>query len=235
MTVSTAAKPAVQGTDLFKILASLSLPAPQGILQVGSSYGQELSVFLQNKIRYGVFIEPLPEPFNAVAEICRQLPGMIAVQALCAETTGKNFTFHVASNAGQSSSILPPANHLGQFDWVKFDQTVELTSTSLDDVIAFLNANGHAQVCAGLDTLYMDTQGAEVMVLAGGSKTLARINYVYTEVTRNEMYQNAPSLRDLMAVLTPAGFSLNNVNFNEHHHADALFIRNSVLGIGGAR
>ena len=228
------AVPAVQGTDLFQIIASLSLPSPKGMLQVGASYGQEFETFKANGVRCGVFIEPLPEPFAHLSAICQRTPGMVAVQALCADVSGRNFTFHIASNAGQSSSVLPPANHLVEFGSVRFEQAIQLTSTSLDDLLASVAAHGkgYADICEGLDTLYMDTQGAELMVLQGGSATLARMNYVYTEVTRNELYQGAPALDELVRVLAAAGFSLNNVNFNDHHCADALFIRNSVLGMG---
>lgn len=217
--------------DLFQILSEIELPKPEGMLQVGASYGQELQTFLANGIKCGVFIEPLEAPFKFLAENCRKIPNFVAVQTLCTDETGKTYTFHVASNHGMSSSILRPANHLAQFDYVKFNETIEVTSNRLEDVIDFLEKNGYQQATAGLDTLYMDTQGAELKVLQGAGSVLRNIRYIFTEVTRNEMYEGAPSLQGLISFLDSVGFTLNNINFNKEHHADALFIRKDLLGL----
>ena len=216
---------------VFETIQSLGLPAPRGVLQVGASYGQEMALFLENGIRAGVFIEPLPEPFAALSRSCMQRPNFVAVNVLCAEETGQRVSFHVASNGGMSSSILKPANHLTVFDFVSFEQTVELVTNRLDEVIAFLQANGHGAACDGLDLLYMDTQGAELKVLRGAGALLDHIPYILTEVTRNRLYDGAPTLTELMSFLEPLGYTLNNVNFDKHHCADALFVRNSALRI----
>jgi FkbM family methyltransferase len=217
--------------QLFDVIRDLGLPAPRGVLQVGASYGQEMGWFVDNGIQAGVFIEPLPEPFAVLSQSCRQRPNFVAVNALCAETTGERVNFHVASNGGMSSSMLAPKNHLQEFDFVRFDQQVELVSNRLDHVIAFLRANGHGAACDALDLLYMDTQGAELRVLRGAGPVLEGINVVLTEVTRNQMYDGAPALGELMAFLEPQGFTLNNINFDRHHHGDALFVRRHALRI----
>jgi FkbM family methyltransferase len=215
----------------FQVIKELGLPSPRGVLQVGASYGQEMGWFVDNGITAGVFIEPLPEPFAALSATCRQLPNFIAVNALCAETTGERVHFHVASNGGMSSSMLAPANHLREFDFVRFEHTLELVTNRLDHVLAFLQQHGHGAACAQLDLLYMDTQGAELKVLRGAGAVLQRMRYVVTEVTRNRMYDGAPQLSDLVAFLEPEGFTLNNVNFDRHHHGDALFVRRQALNI----
>jgi FkbM family methyltransferase len=217
--------------DLFQILRELELPKPEGILQVGASYGQELETFVANGVVFGVFIEPLEAPFQHLSANCRRVPGFVAVRTLCSDVTGKTYTFHVASNHGMSSSILRPANHLSQFDYVKFNETIDVISNRLEDVIDFLEKNGHKHVVDGLDTLYMDTQGAELKVLHGAGRALESIKYIFMEVTRNELYEGAPSLQDLVSFLDSVGFTLNNVYFNKEQCGDALFIRKSLLGL----
>ena len=83
--------------------------------------------------------------------------------------------------------------------------------------------------CAKPDLLYMDTQGSELEVLKGATSTLAAVDVVITEVTRNQMYEGAPSLAELTSFLNAHDFALNNVNFNGNHHADALFIKRARL------
>ncbi len=218
--------------NLFHVIHDLALPAPKGILQVGASNGQELGWFRSAGVAYGVFIEPLDEPFNFLAGACSHYPGFVAMKALCAEVSGKKYQFHVASNQGMSSSILPPANHLKVFDYVQFPQTIEVISYRLDDVIAFLGVNGYQHVTEHLDTIYMDTQGAELRVLMGAGTTLQSVNYIFTEVTRNDLYIGAPTLLDLIHFLDLYGFTLNNVYFNKDQYGDALFIRKDLLRSG---
>lgn len=217
--------------DLFKTIRDLELPPPKGILQVGASYGQELLGFLQNGIQHGVFIEPLAEPFTHLAGVCKQIPGFIAVNALCTDESGKEYTFHISDNGGMSSSILKPHNHLTVFDNVKFVGTQKIKSNTLDEVISFVKECGHHTSVNALDTLYMDTQGSELQILMGSNKTLKQINYVFTEIMRGELYAGQYSLSLLSAWMEAAGFTLNNAYFGKGNAGDALFIRNSHLGL----
>lgn len=216
---------------LFPTLRGMGLPAPRGVLQVGASYGQEMRDFVDNGIQAGVFIEPLPEPYQHLASVCRQLPNFVAVNTLCTDESGKEYTFHLASNSGQSSSILKPARHLQEFDYVKFEGTTQLVSSTLDNVTEFLGQNGHAPVVGALDLLYMDTQGAELKILMGANRTLKNIKYIFTEVMRAELYEGQAPFLQFCGYLDAIGFTLNNMYFNEHHAGDALFIRKDLLGI----
>ena len=217
--------------DLFDAIKTVGLPPPRGILQVGASYGQELQRFLDCGVANGLLIEPLPEPFKHVANICRQLPEFVAFNALCTDMAGESHTFHVASNAGMSSSILKPKGHLEVFDYVKFEQTVKLVSTTVDLIVQFLDANGHQAVTELLDTLYMDVQGAEFKVLLGSGRTLKRINYIFTELIRSDLYEGMLPLGTYISFLEAQGFVLNKLDYNAQHHADALFVRKSLLGV----
>lgn len=215
----------------FELIAASNAPPPQGILQVGASYGQELQQFLDHGITRAVLVEPLPEPFAYIADICKAMPGFIAFNGLCSDFSNKPHTFHVASNGGMSSSILPPKKHLEMFGRVRFDQTVEINSTTVDDLTAFLKLHGYGPITDALDTLYMDVQGAEYKVLLGAPRTLQSFNYVYMELIRGELYEGMQPLATYCALMEAHGFTLNNLNFNAQHHAEALFIRKSLLNL----
>lgn len=215
--------------NLFDTIASVGLPAPHGILQIGASYGQELTMFLQRGVSYGVLVEPLKRPFDHIAALCSKLPGYVAVNALCADVAGETHRFHVASNGGMSSSILAPKNHLQVFEHVKFEHTTEIVSSTVDDVLKFLRTNGHAPVIQHLDTLYMDVQGAEFKVLLGAPRTLKGINYVYHELIRAELYEGMQPIQAYMALMEAHGFVLDQLSFNAEHHADVLWVKRSLL------
>lgn len=216
---------------IFEMLKSVQLDGPNGILQVGASYGQELAMFLENGVKAGVLIEPLHEPFTHTASICKKIPNFVAVNALCSDVSGEKHKFHIASNGGMSSSILKPTGHLKEFDYVKFDQEAEVVSSTVDEVVSFLSSNGHAAITSQMDTLYLDVQGAEYKVLLGACRTLRSIRYISMEFIRGDLYEGGESLQTYCSFLEAQGFTLNNLNFNEHHHADALFIRKSILSL----
>jgi hypothetical protein len=216
---------------LFNVLRDAELPFPKGIIQIGASYGQEFESFTAEGITAGVLVEPLPQPFAYISELCKTTSGFIAINALCSDASGEQHTFHVASNGGQSSSIMKPKHHLQMFDYVKFEETVELVSTTVDDIIRLLESNGYQAITQQLDTLYMDVQGAEFKVLLGAPRTLRRINYIFTELIRGDLYENAVSLANYCALLDTQGFTLNYLRFNKFHHADMLFVRKTLLSL----
>ena len=124
---------------------------------------------------------------------------------------------------------MKPKHHLEMFDYVKFEETVELVSTTADDIMRFLESNGHQTITQQLDTLYMDVQGAEFKVLLGSPRTLKQINYIFAELIRGDLYENAVSLENYCALLDAHGFTLNYLKFNKYHHADMLFVRKNIL------
>lgn len=216
---------------LFQIISSLNISLPQGILQIGASYGQEIEYFQKNGISYGIFIEPLLEPFRHLESQCKNIDGYLPIQALCTDESDKSYTFFVASNHGMSSSILEPQNHLKVFESVQFQTSVEIKSTTLDEIIFSAVASGYSEIVEKIDTLFMDTQGSELKVLMGGNSTLKQIKYIYTEVMRADLYKSQPSFLSLCAWLDAVGYTLNNVYFNQSHWGDALFIRKDILGL----
>lgn len=218
--------------SLFPHLRHLGLPAPVGVLQVGASYGQEMKEFLENGIRAGVFVEPLPEPYQYLANTCRSLPNFVAVNTVCAETSGKVVDFHVASNGGMSSSMLQPVNHLKVNPNVLFPGVVQLVTSTVDEVMALLRSQGHATVADSLDLMYLDCQGSEFQVFRGASRTLPQFKYIYTEVMRNEMYAGQVPFLNYCHFFESIGFTLNDVYFGHPEQTgNALFIRKDLVAV----
>jgi FkbM family methyltransferase len=218
--------------SLFDTLRGLNVPMPKGVLQLGASYGQELREFVDNGIQCGVFIEPLAEPYKHLSGLCKQVPNYIAVNTLCADEAGRSFRFHVASNGGMSSSILEPDKHLSVNPGVHFPGTVEVVSSTVDQVAAFLRANDHANTVNALDLLYMDCQGAEFKILQGAPAMLRQVKYIYTEAMRGSLYKDQVPFLSYCAFLDAVGFTLNDVHFDHPALAgNALFVRKDVLGL----
>lgn len=92
-----------------------------------------------------------------------------------------------------SSSLMKPGNNLKQRPWMRFEKGM-IFCQRLD---TFYRQNlGDAII----DLIWMDVQGAELLVIAGGQKALAKTRYLYTEC-QEERYQGQPGLEKIRRVL----------------------------------
>ena len=87
-----------------------------------------------------------------------------------------------------------------------------------------------------IDLLKMDAQGAELQILNGGRRTLARggIDLIYSEVHILESYQGSALFYQLCALLAEHGFRLHNLYGLTHNQkgqlawGDAIFLHERV-------
>jgi hypothetical protein len=90
-----------------------------------------------------------------------------------------------------SGSIRRPKNHIREHPWVKFDHVITVKTGRLDDWCA---ENDVKRV----DFIWMDVQGAEGDVIAGGAEILKSTRYLYTEYSNTETYEGQLSLKALL-------------------------------------
>ncbi len=168
----------------FNIMANMGLSC-NGVLQVGASFGHEVEPIVNSGSKLSVLIEALPEPYSVLVNKIKPYIDIIAVNALCSNMSGMQVNFNVANNHGMSSSILKPNLHLKIHPEVKFEHTTNLVTTTVDDVCAAVAKKYQVQTWI-MDTLLMDVQGAELLVLEGATNLLESIIPGVTEDPRFE-------------------------------------------------
>jgi len=91
-----------------------------------------------------------------------------------------------------SSSIKKPKEHLETTPWCTFDKTIEVDSITVDSFCNRENINK-------IDFIWMDVQGAEDLVFEGASDTLTnnKVDYIYTEFSDKELYENQMNLKQI--------------------------------------
>ena len=94
----------------------------------------------------------------------------------------------------QSGSIRSPKNTALDHPWVKFGKPITVQTLTLDD---WCRDNKISDV----DFIWMDVQGAERDVIDGGTQTLRKTRFIYTEYSNNELYEGQIGFRENFAKL----------------------------------
>lgn len=93
-----------------------------------------------------------------------------------------------------SGSIRQPKDHIIAHPWVKFDQIVKVSTSTLD---TWCEQNGIGTI----DFIWMDVQGAEIDVFKGGKKALRKTRFLYSEYNNRELYKGQLNLKQMIKFL----------------------------------
>jgi FkbM family methyltransferase len=177
------------------------LRSAHGVIHVGANVGQERGLYARHGLDV-LWIEPIPEVFATLRANVAALPRQRALQALVTDRDDHEYEFHVANNAGESSSILELKEHRDVWPKVAFTASLKLHSVTLPTLLARERAD-----ITHYDALVMDTQGSELLVLKGAESLLPGFAYIKTEVPDFEAYEGCAQLADLTAFLAARGFA----------------------------
>ena len=172
----------------------------RGVIHVGANSGPERDEYAALGLEV-VWVEPIPEVFERLVENIRPFERQRAVMALVTDVDGREYDFHVSSNEGASSSILPLARHRDLWPHVDYAATVRLTGVTLPTLLAREGIDpGRYQA------LVLDTQGSELLVLRGAAPLLRGFEYVKAEVADFEAYAGCCLLDEMTAFMREQGF-----------------------------
>lgn len=177
------------------------LDTARGIVHVGANAGQEAPYYARLGVPV-VWIEPLPDVFEALEARIADYPRQQAVRALVSDTDGAEVDFHVA---GESSSMFAFADHKKLWPGVDASGVLRLTTSRLDTLMDRLALDP-----CEFDSLVVDTQGAELLVLKGAGARLFGFTRIVAEAADFEAYRGATNVEELTEFLAAAGFRLRH-------------------------
>jgi FkbM family methyltransferase len=221
------------GINIFATIESLRMQRPKGVFQIGASSGQEIPYFVNNGVQCGVFIEPLPGPFEMLSRYCGAFPGFLPIQAICSSVDGSEVSFYVASNNGESSSILEPEKHLVDYPHVTFKERITLTAITADSIFRMVERS-NPEIANSVDLVYLDAQGAELNILQGASQLLHKAKFVYTEVGLGGGYKGDVRVCDLIFFLKSFDFDVYWLEIGVTGWGDALFVKRDRHFLSGS-
>lgn len=189
----------------------------KGIVHIGAHYGEEIDEYISNGIQNITVFEPLFNNFQILSQRLHNMNANIQGYQVALGSEKGIATMYLSSNQSQSSSILKPKEHLDHHPDVFFDGTEEVEVDLLDNFDI-----------RGANFINIDVQGYELEVFRGGKKTLEKIDYIYCEVNRGEMYEGNPLVEELDEYLGNYGFKRVETYWPEtwYKWGDALYIKN---------
>lgn len=188
----------------------------KGIVHIGAHYGQELQDYVDNGVQEMIVFEPLSSNFGILQENVKNINANIQGHQVALGSQKGTATMHLSSNSAMSSSILKPKQHLELHPDVTFDGTEEVEVDLLD--------NYDIGDC---NFINIDVQGYELEVFKGAKETLNKIDYIYCEVNRGEVYEGNALIEDIDEFLSPYGFERVETKWPESYYTwgDALYIK----------
>lgn len=171
------------------------------IFEIGSANGKDsqefLDIFIDEKMRlYG--FEPEPKNIKIIKEKIKDLRFRLFEGVISDKNEKVLFNRSRTKNPNDlslSGSIMNPKNHLKTWDWIHFDEKIEVNSKTLDSFCEENNINL-------IDFVWCDVQGAEEKVILGGRNTFKnKVKYLYTEYSNDEYYEGQPNLKRILELL----------------------------------
>ena len=186
----------------------------KGILHVGAHECEELNDYEKYLNRSKIlWIEAL----NDKVDFCKQKYNNIQIENAVVSDKIENIKFNISNN-GQSSSILELGLHKYFHPHVCYINSFMIETKLLKDIICNYDIN--------YNFLNLDIQGAELKALKGMESYLYTVDYIYTEVNSDYVYENCALITELDEYLLKFGLHRVETKWCENYRwGDAFYIR----------
>ena len=172
----------------------------KGVIHVGANTGQARDIYAQAGVPV-VWIEAIPEVFRQLGENISGYANQRALRYLITDKDNEEVDFHIANNQGQSSSIFELGEHTKIWPGIHYTNSCPMMTTTLKTAL-----QRHSVNLDDYDTLIMDVQGSELLVLKGAADILDKFKFIRAEACDFELYKGGCQLKDLDEYLLPRGF-----------------------------
>ena len=198
----------------------------RGLIHIGSHYGQEYEAFRGHGCTNFLMFEPVPWTYDKLIEHIERCgtEGVKVVTANCAlgKSDEDKLTLYLDNRQQASTTALKPVKHLELYPDILFDETIEVPQRCLD---SYLNETEGVDI-KDFNMINIDVGGYELEVFKGAEETLNHIDYVMTEVNREEMYENTCRIEDLDKYLGEYGFVRVATAWPNSMWGDAFYVKN---------
>ena len=207
---------------LFKTFVKY-LKERKGAIHIGAHVGVERDWYKQEGFSPVLWFEPNKRIFEW---LLNNLSGYLDNTAYClgVHDTLKKAILHVASNKGQSSSILLFGTHALYRPDIRFVRHEEIELVRMDEFIKLKEID-----ITKYNFLNIDVQGVELNVLKSFGELLKQFDYIYTEVNEEQLYRGGCLVGQIDSYLEMFEFVRVETCMTKHKWGDAFYIKKSLL------
>lgn len=198
-----------------------------GILHFGAHLAEEYEIYTKLKINDIIWFEANPILANTLKDKFNNTSNKI-YHELISNEDDKEMLFYITNN-GQSSSMLKLARHSTYYPEIVVSNVISLKTKRFDTL-----ANEEKIDINKYNFLNIDVQGAELLVIKGFGELLKNIDYIYTEVNTEYLYEGCALLEEIDEYLFQFGFDRVELKMTDKSWGDAFYIkkrRNTEIGI----
>ena len=197
---------------------------PNGVLHVGAHEAEEVDEYIANG-----FAERIPiiwvEAQTDLAENLKVKLDPAKNKVYCAvawDVDGVEKIFNVTSKSA-SSSLFDLDEHKSLYPEIDIVQKIQVTTRRLDSTLSSSDT---------FDFVVLDIQGAESQAIKGLGKRINTVNWIFTEVSKRELYSGATLYKDLDSQLSELGFKRVFTAWDRRAGwGDALYARSSTYTV----
>jgi len=201
------------------------VPPGTALIHIGAHHGQEAAAYAAHNAPV-MWIEACPLFIPRLQQQLVSQPQQQCRLGAVAARAGQRRVFHLSNNMeGVSSSFFnfgAGAQELWPELQLQHIQTTVVTTTTLDNLIEQESdwISQHSP-----RALVIDTQGAEVEVIQGGTGSLWRFEWIQVETSSTTVYTNGNTREAVHQLLTAAGFAMVAEIEQRPGHGDRLYKR----------
>lgn len=194
---------------------------PKGVLHVGAHEAEEFKEYEKNGFADSnpiIWVEAQPE-------LCANLRSRLdptknkIYSAVAWSESGVELEFNV-TNKTASSSLFNLKEHKIFYPEIEVIRTEKVITSRLDQVLSSKDV---------FDFLVLDIQGAESQAITGLGERIREVNWIFSEVSKRELYEGCTTIHDLEKQLSAIGFKRVFIEWDkEAGWGDALFARPEV-------
>lgn len=183
-----------------------------GVLHIGAHSGQEFNVYKSLGIDTIIFIEPQPNIFN-------ELKNNVGDSAVCIQTAIGNYTGEIEMWTNEddqtgSSSVLEPYLHKQQYPHIQFTKKITVPITKID-MLDIPQTN----------FINIDVQGYELEAFKGAEKYLNGVDYIMSEINKEDVYLGCAKVDEIDAFLGNYGFERVETEWAGGNWGDAFYVK----------
>lgn len=190
---------------------------PKGVIHVGAHEAEESSQY--NAAHWGkvYWVEAQPDKVEYLRTKFHDSADQV-IDAAVWSVAGVPLDLHVMTNSA-STSLLDLGTHSEAHPDITYSHSLRVETQVLEALIPQESI---------ADYLCLDIQGAELEAIKGFASRIQRMNWIYTEVNKEELYAGCCLVDDLDKYLQESGFSRVATRWTEFGWGDALYVHSRV-------